>query len=651
MAREVDLRIILRAVNRASEPLGRVSRAVGRIGESANKAGRLLRGIGGGIKSIGTAALTRITAPIAAISGLALTASGFVEQLTTGFESMLGSSKAARDMVERLAEFAASTPFELKDLGTATKQLLAFGVDSDETIATLKLLGDVAAGAGVPLADLGQIYGKTLSKGKAQTEELNQLSERGVPIMQALVDLAAKYGNIISKEDVYDAAEKGTITFETMKKALTLLVSEGGIFEGQMEKQSQTLFGLASTLKDNVFNALVKVGDKLVDVFQVKEGMRKLIEWIGDATKRFVEFADTNPELTRFLFIFAGVVAVAGPVLIALGLAVVAAGGLVTAFGTLAGAVAALLSPFGLLAAGAALAAYLIYLNWDGIVEWMQKLWRGISDALDIDDLVTRIKAADVSGAVRGWFTNLADKVGSLWDGVTGAFDVAGLLTSIEGAGVAGGILGWLRGIGDDLAPLWTDVTSAFDIKALVAAVQEAGIADAVLGWLTGLSDKVKPLWAKVTSAFSVDNLLERLKGADIFGTVEGWLTGLSDKVKPLWAKVTSAFSVDNLLERLKGAGHLRHRRGVAHGTLGQGEAAVGEGDERVQCRQPPGAAQGRGHLRHRRGVAHGTLGQGEAAVGEGDERVQCRQPPGAAQGARTSSAPSRGGSRDSRTR
>ena len=293
MARDVDLRIVLRAVNSASGPLARIARGVGRIGAQANKAGAALRRVGGGIQRIGTAGITRVTAPLVGLSGLALRASGFVERLTTGFESMLGSSEAARRMVERLSDFAARTPFGLKDLGNATKQLLAFGVAEEDTIGTLKLLGDIAAGANVPLGDLAQVYGKTLSKGKAQTEELNQLSERGVPILQALVDLAAKHGNIISKEDVYDAAQKGTITFRTLMDALRLLTEQGGIFENQMEKQSQTLFGLSSTLKDNVFNALVAVGDKIIEVFQVKQGC--VTSSPGSAMRRSASSSSPRP--------------------------------------------------------------------------------------------------------------------------------------------------------------------------------------------------------------------------------------------------------------------------------------------------------------------------------------------------------------------
>ena len=553
MAREVDLRIVLRAVNRASAPLGRIARGVERIGAAANRAGAALRRVGTGVQRIGTAGLTRVTAPLVALGGFALRASGFMEQLGVSFESMLGSADAARRMTERLANFAARTPFELRDLGSATKQLLAFGVAEEHTIGTLKILGDIAAGASVPLGDLAQIYGKTLSKGRAQTEELNQLAERGVPIIDALAKYYSEIaGRPIGKAEVFKGAEEGRIRFEDLAIVLERMTEEGGIFENQMEKQSQTLFGLASTLKDNLFNALVAVGDKIIEVFRVKEGMRKLIAWIGEATKRFLEFADTNPKLTQLILIVAGIAAVAAPALFALGLLVVAAGGLVTVLGGLATAVGLLLSPFGLVAAAAVAAAVLIYRSWDGIVEWMRGLWSGMFSVIDVDGLLDRLRGTPFVGAVLGWFEGLSRKVGVLWGSVTRAVDVAGLLAWVREAGIEGGVLAWFDGLPGRVSALWTQVTAAFGMDNLLERLRGADIAGTVKGWLTGLAASVASLWATMTRALGVDALLARLRDTDIAGTVKGWLTGLAASVASLWATVTGAFGTAELITRLQ---------------------------------------------------------------------------------------------------
>ena len=64
----------------------------------------------------------------------------------------------------RLTDFTAKTPFQLEDVGAAAKMLLSFGVAGDDIIDRLQVLGDIAAGANVPLQDMAAIYGKTLSE-------------------------------------------------------------------------------------------------------------------------------------------------------------------------------------------------------------------------------------------------------------------------------------------------------------------------------------------------------------------------------------------------------------------------------------------------------------------------------------------------------
>ena len=305
---KLDLALVVRTVDQATRPLRNIQRTVKQVGQQTglDRVGRGLRVTGRQMRVVSTEALALAgnlggiaVAVGGLVGGFALRAFGSIEQLEVAFTSMLGSEEAALDMVKQLTDFTAKTPFQLQGVGAAAKLLLGFGVASDDVIDNLQFLGDIASGASVPLIDLAQIYGKTLAKGKAQTEELNQLSERGVPILQALVDLAADYGNEISKEDVYKAAERGTITFETIEKALRRMTAEGGLFNNQMEAQSRTLFGLGSTVKDNVFLVLADVGEKIEETFGVKSGMRQFIVWLGDVTAELKKPADAQTGAAR----------------------------------------------------------------------------------------------------------------------------------------------------------------------------------------------------------------------------------------------------------------------------------------------------------------------------------------------------------------
>lgn len=177
-----------------------------------------------------------------------------LEQTTVAFETMLGSASAARKMLADLQQFAASTPFQLTGIQDATKVLLAFGVTQEEIMPTLKALGDISAGTGKDFKELSVIFGQIKAKGRLMGGELLQLNEAGVPIVAML---AQQFG--VAESEITKMTERGKIGFKDVEKALMSMSSEGGQFNNLMEKQSQTVGGLFSTLKDNIDATLTKI--------------------------------------------------------------------------------------------------------------------------------------------------------------------------------------------------------------------------------------------------------------------------------------------------------------------------------------------------------------------------------------------------------
>ena len=325
MAKDLDLSLRITAVDRASRTLQRISDRVSGVGRNRGlerlqqRADAISRSLG----RAGASITAKITAPLLGVGGMGLYAAGEIEKMETQFESLLGSSAAAKRMVQDLTHFTATTPFQLGGVGEAAKQLLAFGVAEDEVMDKLRFLGDVAAGSGKPLADLTQIYGKVIDRQKAMTEELDQLGAAGIPITGVVSKLLSeRLGQPISRADVRRGASAGLLTAELFEEALRSMSEEGGIFENQMEKQSNTLFGLFSTLKDNVFLATAEIGQQLEDTFAVKGTMRDLTEWIQSLTEKFRIFREENPELADLFTKIAGGLVVAGPALIGLGLSI-----------------------------------------------------------------------------------------------------------------------------------------------------------------------------------------------------------------------------------------------------------------------------------------------------------------------------------------
>lgn len=205
--------------------------------------------IGKGLVSackLGIGALTTASAALVALGKIGFDYNSQMEMYTTNFEVMLGDSAKAVRQVEQLKELAASTPFEMTDLASATQTLLAFNVSSKDTTDVLRRLGDISLGDTQKLASLTRAFGKMNASQKVALEDINMMIDAG---FNPLLIIADEMG--ITMTEVYDKVSKGEISFEQMTAAIDKATSAGGQFYQGMEKASKTTNGLISTLVDN----------------------------------------------------------------------------------------------------------------------------------------------------------------------------------------------------------------------------------------------------------------------------------------------------------------------------------------------------------------------------------------------------------------
>lgn len=179
---------------------------------------------------------------------------GEFQQLEVAFKTMLGSEEKATAMMNDLVRLAATTPFDLKGVAGGAKQLLAYGFAAEDITDTLRRLGDIAAGLGIQLGDLTYLYGTTMAQGRLYTQDLNQFTGRGIPMIS---ELAKQFG--VAESKVKDLVEQGKVGFPEVQKVIMSLTNEGGKFGGLMEAQSHTIVGQISNIEDSIdmmFNEL-----------------------------------------------------------------------------------------------------------------------------------------------------------------------------------------------------------------------------------------------------------------------------------------------------------------------------------------------------------------------------------------------------------
>lgn len=202
----------------------------------------------------GVAKAFEVTAKAVAAVGTALGAVAMagikynaeIEQYQTAFETMTGSAEEAADVVERLRDIGASTPFELPDLAETTQLLMNYGFEAQEAIDSMQMLGDISQGSADKMQRVATAYGQMSSAGKVSLEDIKQMIDAGFNPLQEISESTGE-----SMSSLYDRISKGTISVDEITASMERATSEGGKYFQSMQKQSQTFSGQLSTLKDN----------------------------------------------------------------------------------------------------------------------------------------------------------------------------------------------------------------------------------------------------------------------------------------------------------------------------------------------------------------------------------------------------------------
>ena len=188
---------------------------------------------------------------------------GEFQQLEIAFTTMLGGKKQADAMMRQAVITAAKTPFDLSQVASGYKQLLAYGIGADKVNESLIRLGDVASGIGAPLNDIVYLYGTLNASGRVATIDIRQFAGRGIPIYEELAKVLG-----VAKDKVNELVSAGKVSFEHVEQAFKNMTSEGGRFDNLMAKQSASIVGLKANLGDAVDTARNDLGKKLQPLFE-----------------------------------------------------------------------------------------------------------------------------------------------------------------------------------------------------------------------------------------------------------------------------------------------------------------------------------------------------------------------------------------------
>lgn len=210
-----------------------------------------------------------------------------VENLIISFETLLGSKDKATQFFSELSEYAVNTPLMLNDLAGGAQTMLAFNIEAEKVIPTLKQIGDISMGDRDRFNSLVLAFSQMSATGKLMGQDLLQMINAG---FNPLAIISEKTGKSIGQ--LKDEMSAGAISSEMVAQAFADATAEGGKFHGMLDKQSKGLKGQISNLEgaiDNMFNAMGEKSEGiLTGSVEVASELVKNYEAVGKALMSLV---------------------------------------------------------------------------------------------------------------------------------------------------------------------------------------------------------------------------------------------------------------------------------------------------------------------------------------------------------------------------
>lgn len=242
-----QIRTLNKTMDETEKKISRITRKNKNMRDSFASMSDIVGGLGGKLALVfGATAIKNYVNNLIKIHGQ-------FELINKSLEILLHSSARAERVWGQITDLALKSPFQIKELATATKQMAAYRIEADQLYEKTRMLADISAGLGVQMSRLILAYGQVKAANFLRGTELRQFSEAGIDMLgQLSAYFTEMEGRAVSAADVFERISKRLVLFEDVDAVLTRVTSQGGAFYQMQEEQSKTLTGQIRNLKDEI---------------------------------------------------------------------------------------------------------------------------------------------------------------------------------------------------------------------------------------------------------------------------------------------------------------------------------------------------------------------------------------------------------------
>ena len=521
-------------VDKLLSELKKAKEGLNGIGVAAEGLVSKLKTVGEKMGRIGKSMTTYLTLPLAAIAGASIKmASDFTESLNKVDVAFKSSSKEVR-------EFAKTT-------------LETFGIAEGTALDMAALFGDMATSMGVPTDKAANLstamVGLAGDLSSFKNINISEVTTALNGVFTGETESLKRLGIVMTETNLkqFALSQGMSDNIQAMTQAQKVQLRYAYILENTKNAQgdfARTSDGSANQMRiftESVKELSVAFGEILLPYFT------KAITYVNGVVKAFTNL---SPATKKIIVVVAALVAVVGPLLIALGfLSSVIIPALISGFTLLATTVLPallagftfLISPIGLISAAVVALGIVVYKNFDAIIVKIAEFYNSFVDVYN--------QSALLRGVIAG--IGLAFK--NVWTVAKLAFS---------------NIWAYIKGIGSNIASLFTNVGKViagaftFDLKQLKEGL--LGVKTSLVSTFSTVAEEVSKNTKEAGEEIS-KNFTEALDT-----TINGHL----EKKTPEQIKQSLSSLGDSLKETAKEAGKavgLEFAEGVDEGSAGVG--------------------------------------------------------------------------------
>ena len=203
-----------------------------------------------------------------------------IEQAEFKLKGLGHSAAEVENIMDDALASVKGTAYGLDEAATVAASAVAAGVKPGQDLErTLKLVGDAATISGRDMASMGAIFNKVAAAGKMTGEELNQLTDSGIPMLQLLGDSLGK-----TTEEVRDMVSKGQIGFYEFRNAIEqgmggAALTMGETFSGALANTKAAMSRLGKEFMEPFMDGMTPVLNTTIGIIDsITSGTTKDVE-------------------------------------------------------------------------------------------------------------------------------------------------------------------------------------------------------------------------------------------------------------------------------------------------------------------------------------------------------------------------------------